>query len=458
LTTDETALEEEKNAPRFRRRVGLLPLVMILFFTVSGGAYTLEKSVTTSGPGMALLLIALTPLFWSLPTILMVAELSSALPAEGGYYVWVKTALGPFWGFLEGWWSWLNSFVDVAVYPVLFADYLSTVFVEQFHIHTLEHPGAHWAVTLALIWPFALLNIRGIKSVADSSKLFFAAIIVPFAILSAIGIYRFCMHPTPVWRPFTPPHTSGFGAFGAGLYLVMWNYMGWDNASTLCGEVEHPRRTFPRALALALPLIVAAYLLPIFAGLAIAPDWMQWKEQYFVNLAQMAGGRWLALWIGLGALISNAGLFSALMLAYSRLPFVLAEDRYLPPAVTRLHPKFGTPWISILLCAIIYSHFTREAFKDLAMVDVTIYTVALLLEFVALVALRVRRPDLKGPFRIPGGLPVVVLLGLLPTLVLGFAIQQRREEKGNQALYLAFGALATGPLLYPLARRYKNRS
>jgi amino acid transporter len=458
LTEEVEEPETTTDQPGLRRRVGVLPLVMILFFTVSGGAYTLENTVAKSGPGMALLLIVVTPLIWSLPTVLMVAELSSALPAEGGYYVWVKTALGPFWGFLEGWWSWLNSFVDVAVYPVLFADYLSTLLAEQCNLHTLENSTAHWLMTLALIWLFALLNIRGVKNVADSSKLFFAAIILPFSALSAIGLWRLFAHPAPVWRPFTPPHTSPYAAFGAGLYLVMWNYMGWDNASTIAGEVKQPQRTFPRALALALPLVVLAYLLPIFAGLAIAPDWTQWKENYFVDLGQMGGGRWLSLWIGIGALISNAGLFSAMMLAYSRVPFVLAEDRYLPPVITRLHPKSGAPWVSILLCALIYSLFSRNEFKNLIVVDVSVYTAALMLEFVALFVLRLRRPDLKGGFRVPGGLPVIALLSLLPAFVLALAIQHRfaEQDNGAKALYLTLGALATGPLIYPLARWYQR--
>ena len=79
-----------------------------MFFTVSGGAYGLEDVVGSSGAGMAILLIVLTPLFWSLPTALMVAELATAMPVEGGFYFWVKRALGPFWGFQEGWWSWLT--------------------------------------------------------------------------------------------------------------------------------------------------------------------------------------------------------------------------------------------------------------------------------------------------------------------------------------------------------------
>src|SRR5947208_3777269 len=109
-----------------RRQLTLLPLVMVMFCAVSGRAYGLEKPVHSSGPGMALLLIVITPLIWSLPIALMAAELASAMPVEGGYYAWVKKGLGPFWGFQAGWWSWIDSFVDTAIYPALFAGYLTT--------------------------------------------------------------------------------------------------------------------------------------------------------------------------------------------------------------------------------------------------------------------------------------------------------------------------------------------
>ena len=149
----ETAHPEEGKLPASPgRKLTLLPLVMVMFFTVSGGAYGLEDLVGSSGPGMALVLIVVTPLIWSLPTALMVAELSTAMPVAGGYYAWVKRALGPFWGFQEGWWSWITSFVDMAIYPVLFADYLNTLLIQQFDNHVLEENAmAHWAVTLVVI-------------------------------------------------------------------------------------------------------------------------------------------------------------------------------------------------------------------------------------------------------------------------------------------------------------------
>ena len=102
-----------------------------MFFTVSGGAYGLEDMISLSGPGMAILLLIVTPIIWSVPAALMVAELGTAIPIEGGFYQWVKAGLGRFWGYQEGFWSWTTTWVDMAIYPVLFADYLSETYVPK---------------------------------------------------------------------------------------------------------------------------------------------------------------------------------------------------------------------------------------------------------------------------------------------------------------------------------------
>lgn len=104
------------------KSLGLGAICGIIFFSVSGGPYGLEDTIGDGGAGMGILLIVITPFIWSLPTALMVAELGTTMPVQGGYYHWVKTALGPFWGFQVGWWMWVVSWVDMALYPVLFTD------------------------------------------------------------------------------------------------------------------------------------------------------------------------------------------------------------------------------------------------------------------------------------------------------------------------------------------------
>lgn len=441
-----------------RRQIKLLPLVMIMFFTVSGGAYGLEDLIGYSGPGMALLLIVLTPFIWSLPTALMVAELSSAMPVQGGYYAWVKKAMGPFWGFQEGWWSWLTSFVDMAIYPVLFADYLSTLLVQQLDFHLLEENAlAHWLVTLVIIWAFSLLNIRGAKSIGDSSNLFGLFILAPFAVMAIIGIIKLISNPTAIWQPFIPPDASILGAFGVGLFVVMWNYLGWDGVSTVSEEIENPKRNYPRALALTIPLVTLAYLLPVVGGLAAAPDWAGWTAGYFPEVAAALGGKGLGAWLAIGGLVSAIGLFSALMLSISRVPFVMAEDGYLPKAITKLHPRFETPWVAIVVCAAIYSVFTLSAFASLVVVDVMVYAASVTLEFVALVALRIKAPNMKRPFRVPGGWLGIILVCVLPALVLALAVVSTVQEEGISALYLSLAAIATGPILYPILKKYVKK-
>src|SRR6516165_3647852 len=110
---------------RVQRSLGTLALVFVMYFNTSGGPFTTETLVKDVGPGLALLLIAAVPLMWSLPEVLIIGELASMLPEEGGYYRWVQRAFGDFWGFQNAWLTWMYSIVDMALYPVLFNQYLA---------------------------------------------------------------------------------------------------------------------------------------------------------------------------------------------------------------------------------------------------------------------------------------------------------------------------------------------
>src|SRR6516164_1616331 len=108
-----------------RRGLNFGGLIALTFFCVAGGAFGIEDAVAAAGPFVVLLMILVLPWLWSFPTALMTAELSTAMPENGGYVVWVEKAFGRFWGFQEGWLSWLCSFADNALYPVMFVDYLA---------------------------------------------------------------------------------------------------------------------------------------------------------------------------------------------------------------------------------------------------------------------------------------------------------------------------------------------
>src|SRR5437588_94501 len=235
---------------KLRRGIGTVGLVFVLFFSTSGGPYTTETLIHSVGPGLGLLILALVPLIWSVPEALIVGELASMLPEEGGYYRWVDRAFGRFWAFQNGWWTWMYSLVDMAIYPVLFNQYLS------FFLPSLP-PGTRWIISLAVIWGATAINLRGAARVGFSSIVAGSIVLGAFALLSIAAVPH--IHHVP-WLPFAIPGQTTLGAVGIGLSVALWNYIGWDNPSTVEGEVVNPARTYPRALAITLPLVAAGYL------------------------------------------------------------------------------------------------------------------------------------------------------------------------------------------------------
>src|SRR6202020_1753916 len=147
-------------ATRFRR-LRLLPLVAATFFMVSGGPYGIEDIIGGAGYTWAFVLLLALPVLWSLPTALMIGELASALPDEGGFYVWVRRALGPFWGFQEAWLSLAASIFDMAIYPTIFVAYLARI--EP--LWTAGYRGTLWALAVVLLC--TLWNLRGAVVVGE---------------------------------------------------------------------------------------------------------------------------------------------------------------------------------------------------------------------------------------------------------------------------------------------------
>src|SRR5881227_1482088 len=113
----------------------MLPLLAATYFMVSGGPYGLEEIIGDAGYGWALIILFVLPFFWSLPTSLMIGELAAAVPEEGGFYAWVRRAMGPFWGFQEAWLSLAASIFDMAIYPTIFVLYLERLAPAMTHGH-----------------------------------------------------------------------------------------------------------------------------------------------------------------------------------------------------------------------------------------------------------------------------------------------------------------------------------
>ena len=413
---------------------------------VSGGTYGTEDIVRT-GYGKAILILLLTPIVWSLPTAFMLGELSSALPEEGGFYVWVRRAMGDCWGFQEAWLSLVASVFDMAIYPTLFVLYLTRLFPwfgSGYH-------GLLVGVTVVAVC--AALNIAGIRAVSTTSMWLFCLLSAPFAIIVVLAPFK---HGA-LAQAGLAPDTSHVGTMGAFLVAV-WNYMGWDNASTIAGEVYRPQRTYPRAMIAAVMLVAVSYILPVAAVSVTHLSPSAWDTGSWAEVAGLLGGPALRIALVFGGMMSAFGMFNALVMSYSRLPYAMAQDGMLPKAFAKLN-RCNAPWVSILVLATGWALCLGLGFERLVTIDILVYGGSLLLEFLALIILRISEPDLPRPFKVPGGLLGTIFVGALPTLLLIFAIIHAEHEQimGINSLTIGVVLILAGFAAYGIDAGVRRR-
>jgi amino acid transporter len=498
----------QREAKKLKRSLTLLPLFGLMYFTVCGGTFGIEPLVGYSGAGLALLLIFLTPFVFSLPNVLMVRELSTMMPAEGGYYHWVKKAFGPFTGFMAGWNNWVVSWLDVSIYPVFAAYYLS------FFIPALSEGAViggiefspdllSWFVAVIIIWGVSLLQIRGSRLSGMFTNWLGVILMIPLFVMGFIGIYNWIVYGGPTLT-FLPGGEAASAetltaALSTGLFVVMWNYMGWELPSAAGDEVVNPRKTYPAAMTLVLIAAILTYTIPTIGGMMggggddgrtiiwgieattdegiiaevepygfTAEDLESWGVDptsdigwEFPNIGHAVGTKFggegfgvvLGSLLTIAAVLSMIGLFTGNSLGGTRVPFALAEDGMFPRFLVRVHNKYGTPFVAIIITGVIYSIFSLSAFAFLVVADVFLQMIVILAEFAAMWVLRFKMPD-KPRDRVPGGWIGMFLVTLGPTAIILLAIYSQVVEAGFSSIGYALVLMAIGVILYFPFRKY----
>jgi amino acid transporter len=254
--------------------------------------------------------------------------------------------------------------------------------------------------------------------------------------------------------PLLPPNQPFSKVFGVGLALVIWGYSGYEQLSTVAEDVENPQRTYPRALAMVIPLSIATYFLPVLAALAVLDNWPQWKDGYFSTAALLIGGPWLGSLMTIGAMVCNVALLNSTILTASPMPFTLAEDGYLPPFLASRHPRYGTPWIAILISAAIYASLALRSLGELISIYVWLRAVTTVMTVLSAWRLRRKRPDLPRAFRIPGGNFGLIYVIAMPTAMTYVALRY------SDPVAIRWGpwALAAGPVVYVVVKWFAKRA
>ncbi len=416
-----------------------------MFVLLCGGPFGLEEIVPLAGPGLFALVLIVMAVIWALPSALIVAELVSELPVQGGTYQWFRAGLGPFWSFVFTYLEWLGWAVDAVIYPALFAKYLLQPFFDD--------PGLAVSapVWFAVIWGCAWLNVRGVKEVGFLSIVLTAVILIPVVALIALTVPQMSLS---VFTPLWPEDQSLWTALNFAIVWSIWSYSGYSGLATASEEIVEPEHTYPRMLAIFLPLSVAIYVLSLWAGVTAAPDWWNWEGAHLNVAALAAGGPVLAALMLAAAIVGGLGLYNSEQLVLGRYVYAVARDRMLPPFLGRLHPRHQTPHVALILHAVLFSALVFVFdFVELLVLGALVSVPVFALTFASPLILRWKYPNLRGPFRIAGGWPVIIPTALVPCLLLVYFVITSEGE----SLLTTAAFFAAAPILYWMMRNYNRR-
>ncbi|KAJ1396880.1 Amino acid/polyamine transporter I [Sesbania bispinosa] len=421
-------------------KVSVLPLVFLIFYEVSGGPFGVEDTVQAAGPLLALLGFLVFPLIWSVPEALITAEMGTMFPENSGYVVWVSAALGPYWGFQQGWMKWLSGVIDNALYPVLFLDYLKSAIPALGG--GLPRVVATWGLTIVLTY----LNYRGLTIVGWVAVCLGVFSLLPFVVMGFMAI--------PDIQPSRWLVTD-LKNVDWNLYLntLFWNLNYWDSISTLAGEVENPKKTLPKALFYALILVVLGYFFPLLIGTGAVPVNRElWSDGYFSDIAMIIGGVWLRWWLQAAAAMSNMGMFVAEMSSDSFQLLGMAERGMLPEFFTR-RSRHGTPLIGILFSASGVLLLSWLSFQEIVAAENFLYCIGMILEFIAYILLRIKHPNASRPYKVPGGTVGAIVMCIPPTILICVVL----AFSSLKVMVISIIAMVIGLVMQPCLKFFEKK-
>jgi amino acid transporter len=358
--------------------------------------------------------------------ILCFAEVGSRFEETGGPYLYAREAFQPAVAFEIGWLFWLVRITAFAANCNLLINYLS------FFWAPATSPSWRAAIIVLVVVMLAIVNLLGIRQAAIVSNLFTVGKLVPIIIFIAAGLFFL----NPQAYELGPAPTSA--AFSQSVLLLVYAFTGFEMATIPAGEIRDPQRSLPRALLIAIVVVAVLYILIQVVCVGTLPGLAQSQKPLADAGSQFLGAAGGAI-ISAGAVVSIIGNLNILVLSASRLPFAMAEQKQLPAFVGRIHRRFFTPYVAILITAGLMMILTlRSSF----LAALTISVIARLFTYgatcLALPLFRSRREVPAALFRLPGG-PVIAILSLL--LIVWLLLHSTWAEAKSAAVAAAVGLL-----------------
>jgi amino acid transporter len=403
-----------QNDSKLVRAISRWDLLAITINTIIGaGIFGLPSKVTALIGSYSLIAFVVCAIIVAF-IVLCFAEVSSRFTATGGMYLYAREAFGPLVGFEVGWLYWIVRVTTFAANCNLLLSYLG------FFFPSANTGALRIVLILAVVVILTIVNFLGVRESARLTNVFTIGKIVPLIIFAVVGLFFI----EPLNFNFSKvPET---GAFSGALLLLIYAYVGFEAAAIPAGETRDPQRSVPFALLTALAIVAALYILIQIVAIGTLPE-LAASERPLADSAGKFLGSFGAAFITVGALISIFGNLNGGFLTASRMPFAMAEQGELPRVLGKTHNKFKTPYISLLLTAIVMLFFTIQSSFLTAL---TISTITRLIVYAttcaALPVFRRRKEAPKAEFFAPLGI-VAAILSLILTVWLLTNVDFKKE-------------------------------
>jgi amino acid transporter len=427
VTTSVSSLGDPKS--QLRKTMGFWDVLLFNIATVLGPRWIAAAGHNGTS---SLSLWVLAAVFFFVPGALVINELSSRFPEEGGLYIWAKEAFGDFHGFVAGWTYWIYT---VFYFPglLLASASMSAYIIGEKGVALSQDRGFLLIVSIALLLVAVLLNIIGLNIGKWLQNAGGVGTYLPLLMLVGVAVLTYFKHGSVThftWANLAPTWNWDTVNFWS---QIAFAFTGLELVSAMSEEVRDPRRTLPRAVFAAGALIAFMYVVGTFAILLLVPAAdLDPKSGVFhaITVGSMAlKVGFLGILAALLVSVGNAGGVGSTVAGIARVPFVVGIDRYLPPAFGKIHPRWKTPYISILvqaglsgailLLSQIKSDTVQAAYQMLIDAAIILYFIPFLYMFAGVVKLAGRRDRAENPHAvlIPGG-----KLGLWLCGILGFFV------------------------------------
>ena len=346
------------------------------------------------------------------------AQCAALLPKVGGPYAYAKEAWGPFAGFVVGWALWLAEWVSLAVFPLAFVQYLGVFVSLSFPIQTI--------VKGLFVAFLVTTNIVGVKAAGKTNDVLTVVKLCPLVLFAIIGMLFVVLHPTVAAGHFTPFLQGTLGSFGITIVLVFWAYAGFEISTIPAGEIKDPGKTIPKAIVLGITIVTVFYLITNILLFGVMRSDALAGSNAPLAAATYAGALAslpiLALVcldiVGVGALVSVAGSDESGMIGTSRLGYALAADGLFPKVFAKVHARFKTPYLGIIIegaAAFVAASVASNTGYLGMLIAVSVFFMAASYLATSVSIFFLRRKVSQPSFRLRGGV-------IIPVLGAGFSL------------------------------------